>query len=226
MLDQNQIDAVVAQVQEFTADRKMFTAWDVTSNLRHAGTQVKHYEVRGTIHGMFPNPPFGSDYDRMNVDVGNGQQAWLYFPDDQDPNTYDRHANQPTTVAQDPASNGYSSTDPVPSTDPASSGDGPPAPDSTVSSVVSTNKNGRLHIKAQYLRGIGLGAGQNAVVYPAGTELHITAVSSEALAKTNARMYRIGSKQGFEIRPIVVRQITSGDTFRFVIKGGEIVVTA
>lgn len=88
----NEINDVVT---EFTNKNLMFTAWDVTVELRKKSkSRVQHYEVKKEVHEMFENGNIFS-YSRTLAHLPNvNTQPWIYHPLAADPSVY---AGMPTT---------------------------------------------------------------------------------------------------------------------------------
>lgn len=84
---------ISATVQQAVMDKvnanEMFTAFDITKQLRQTGARTYHSQVKGIVHGMFVNGEM-TGYSRDVIDLPNGQggRPFLYFPPTADPSTY------------------------------------------------------------------------------------------------------------------------------------------
>jgi bifunctional DNA-binding transcriptional regulator/antitoxin component of YhaV-PrlF toxin-antitoxin module len=79
-------------VQAFVATRKMFTAFDVTRELRARvgqGVKVPHQDVREEVHALYRRGVMGSDYQRAAQNIGgNNQTALVYHHYSDNPQAY------------------------------------------------------------------------------------------------------------------------------------------
>jgi len=90
-------------IDAWQSDVKMFTAFDVTKQLRKDGESVAHWEVRDEVRRLFAIGEFGTNYDRQLVNV-MGNSTFVYFdsttgadPDMYDPQWLNNAASTPST---------------------------------------------------------------------------------------------------------------------------------
>lgn len=79
--DDGDSDEVIA-VREIIADKIrndiMFTAFDITKELRKNGHKVRHSNIRNIVHGLFYNGDI-TGYTRTIIEV-NGERPFVYHP--------------------------------------------------------------------------------------------------------------------------------------------------
>ncbi len=83
------VDEIIDVVNDFVDDTKMFTAWDVTVELRkQSKNRIQHFEVKKEVHRIFDQGNmFG--YNRALANLPNiALQPWIYHPLNADPNMY------------------------------------------------------------------------------------------------------------------------------------------
>jgi bifunctional DNA-binding transcriptional regulator/antitoxin component of YhaV-PrlF toxin-antitoxin module len=83
------LDEVISQVKEFVQEDKMFTAWDVTCELRKKSSHaIKHFEVKRDVQKMFQDGSMPT-YNRTIADLPNvSPQPWVYHPHNADASLY------------------------------------------------------------------------------------------------------------------------------------------
>jgi len=81
------ISVVEAVVNEKVQAGEMFTAHDVTLEVRKRGHRADHNEVRDAVHAYYGRGGFGVGYTRTNISVPGGQPL-LYHRTVDDPSTY------------------------------------------------------------------------------------------------------------------------------------------
>jgi len=76
-------------VSALLAERKVFTAYDITSSIRAQSIQTpKHDDMKEVVHAMFHDGRM-SDYDRTLVHFQSAPSpCWLYHPPEVDPKNY------------------------------------------------------------------------------------------------------------------------------------------
>lgn len=72
------------QTDNFVKSNQLFTSIDVSNTIKRSGTWIKHTEVAEWLRNNFNAP----DYNKELIDVANGKQAFLYYPDTIDPLSY------------------------------------------------------------------------------------------------------------------------------------------
>lgn len=109
------IPVVEAVVDEKVQSGGMFTAHDITLEVRSRGHRAGHNEVRDAVHDYYSRGGLGVDYTRTNISVPGGQ-PFLYHRQADDPSTYGNirgggtvNVPNPATIAVPPA--GQSGTD-------------------------------------------------------------------------------------------------------------------
>jgi len=186
----NVVDAMVEA-------REMFTAFDVTSQLRQQGHQVNHRGTDGVRDFVHSNYTAGVDglipshYLRTLHDFGKGP-AFIFRPHDADINDYDPTKWQPgsktstqTTVAtvNDPVSDGK----------------------------IKTDQRGRLCIRASLIRKLGVGPGEKVVVFSSSdkTEMRISNASIVGIFPAGAKLrdLRIDGSSGLRVGPKTIECI-------------------
>lgn len=83
------LNEIVDVVNDYVRNDKMFTAWDVTMEVRkRSKDRVQHFEVKKEVHRMFDNGSMAS-HNRVLANLPNiNPQPWLYYPPTVDPSTY------------------------------------------------------------------------------------------------------------------------------------------
>jgi len=66
----------------------LFTAFDITREIRSDGTRCRHKNVRQIVHDTYNNGEMADNYIRSLIFVDSSHQAFVYHPDDVDPNVY------------------------------------------------------------------------------------------------------------------------------------------
>jgi len=83
-------DKVKDQINEWTDDKIMFTAYDVTVALRNGGERVKHSDIKTIVHDLYVQGEMDTGYSRQMVNVpGTNAQAFLYLHVISDPDEYE-----------------------------------------------------------------------------------------------------------------------------------------
>jgi len=83
----NLVPVVEAVVDEKVQAGEMFTAHDITLEVRNRGHQAGHNEVRDAVHDYYGRGGLGVAYTRTNISVPGGQPL-LYHRSVDDPSTY------------------------------------------------------------------------------------------------------------------------------------------
>ena len=106
------VNEITTVVNEFVNDNKMFTAFDVTRELRgRVKDRVQHHEVKREVHQMFTSGQvFGYNRTLANL-PGVNPQPWIYHPLAADFTTYNGNPAAVTPVAPSPVLPSISSTD-------------------------------------------------------------------------------------------------------------------
>lgn len=93
-------------VQEYVQAGTMFTAFDVTTETRKRGGNVRHNEVRDLVHEFYQQGRLGASYNRSVVDVGAPTKPFVYHRFSDNPRNY--------TSPGGPAASGGSAPPPKP----------------------------------------------------------------------------------------------------------------
>lgn len=105
------VNAVIEVVEDFIKQEKIFTAYDITTEVRkRAGEQVDyHSEIKRVVHGGFDWIRAGYQSTLITLDIPQNPQAFVYHPLGTDPMKYPL-ALQDNTDTDD---NDNGGTDPV-----------------------------------------------------------------------------------------------------------------
>jgi hypothetical protein len=79
---------VVAIIKEFVDSNRLFTAFDITKEIRKRGVIVRHSDLKKIVHQTYINNGM-PNYDRTNISIDNiSGTPFLYHPVGIDPNDY------------------------------------------------------------------------------------------------------------------------------------------
>jgi len=158
--------------KEWLAERRMFTAFEVSLEAKERGIPERHRDLKGLVHQAVSKVGSSRDYTRTLMDVGAPVQAWVYHHLQDNPYTYRPLSRagegRAAPISSAPVSGGLRS--PVPlnanAASPASANDG----------ACGTDSSGRLCIPAALLQRLDVVAGEQAIVTSDETneELRIT----------------------------------------------------
>ena len=120
-----------AVIAEFCSYGLMFTALDVSNEVKTRISGVRHREVSPAVRSLFEADAMGGDYVRSLIDVtvqaGKTVQAYLYHDQGRDPGDYDQRQREQRAAAPDSSGSSPSlSSSPSLASPPVSSA--PPAP--------------------------------------------------------------------------------------------------
>jgi hypothetical protein len=137
---------------------KMFTAWDVTVEVRkRSKDRVQHYEVKKEVHKMWDNGSIHG-YNRVLANLPNvNPQPFLYYPPSADPSTYDGKPVAPAAKVALPPPSSMSTIDPLDDDD-----DSDIAADGSV--VYKFDTTDRLCVPNKLIRELNLKAGDEVEV--------------------------------------------------------------
>jgi len=76
-------------VADFIADEKLFSAYDITKTLRSDGNDVRHFEVKDIVHGLFANYEMDTQMIRTGKRLSGGRWTLVYHLNWQDVSNYD-----------------------------------------------------------------------------------------------------------------------------------------
>jgi hypothetical protein len=144
MCDSMTVSAVLEVVNDFVKQEKMFTAYDVTKEVRKkAGEQVDyHREIRRVVHGGFDWIQAGYQSTSILLNVPGNPRVLLYHPLGTDPNDFHLALQDDTDDDLDSDVLDGDNTD---STQVAQ------APKSSVSKICKVTSEGRLNIPKKVL---------------------------------------------------------------------------
>jgi hypothetical protein len=89
MCDSRTILMIEEVVEEKVRAGEMFTAFDISLEVKERGGHDRHRHMKKFVHDYHCRGLMGGDYDRTLMSIpGAKAQAWLYHPKSADPNTY------------------------------------------------------------------------------------------------------------------------------------------
>lgn len=159
------VDLINDVVSEFVSDGKMFTAHNVTAEVRRrTKDRVQHDEVKRDVHGMFNSGEMFSYNRSLACLPGVNPQPWVYHPLSADVSLYN---GQPTgSVASNLAAT-ISQLAPV-----------AVAPSPKTDEVFKLDTTRRLCVPAKLVRQAGFNAGHNVVVVKNPNDLELILTNS------------------------------------------------
>jgi hypothetical protein len=159
MCDQANAQIIQDIMYEWTAQKRMFTAWNVTQEGKVRGTTESHSHLKSAIHSMW-NIMASMGYDRSLINTPTGD-AWLYHPVGADISAYTDQFASTNDVGTVGASN---------VTSPANN-----QPDQDVNGdrIATVDSDGRLNIFGDLLQKAGLDSKQAAYVCGCGNRICI-----------------------------------------------------
>ena len=86
-------------IVDFTNEERIFSAYDVTKKLRACGHDVRHFEVKGVVHGLYTNFEMDNQMIRTGIRLNSGRWTLVYHMNWQDVANYD--PNDVAEVAKD-----------------------------------------------------------------------------------------------------------------------------
>lgn len=118
-------------IERFTQNGFMFTALDVSNEVKQQLSGVRHRDVAPLVREMFDDDVMGDAYTRTLIDVMAGgskkAEAFLYYDEEDDPEDYDGSLREQT--AAPPSSSSSQGSSPAAAAPPVSSpADGNSAP--------------------------------------------------------------------------------------------------
>ena len=149
-------------VNEYTKDEKMFTAFDVTKEVRvRTKDRVFHDEVKKEVHKMFHNGALPG-YNRSLANLANANpQPWVYHPQSVDVSKYNGSPVNDTSTVADPGTTPISSIS-------SFAGSGTNDNDDKVYKLDTTD---RLCVPNKLVRQLSLKTGDTIYVYYANVKL-------------------------------------------------------
>ena len=97
MITSNQVSDVV---DSMVAKKEPFTAFDITTQLRNNGKNVRHDEVKNIVHDCYNRGTMTIDYDRTSIDLVTNQRCYLYHPKTFNPQDFHAAKKAGTVVPQ------------------------------------------------------------------------------------------------------------------------------
>jgi len=222
-----EIDEVVG---EWTGDRKLFTAFEVSIEAKSRGVNERHRNMKDHVHGAIARIGSSHSYTRTLMDVGAQVQAWVYHHTSDNPYTYrplDRgntrqRAAAPATAAPSPnAAPVYQGLrNPVPLTAGAGS------PRNNNDGVCGTDSQGRVTITSAMLTRMDIEAGETAIVVcdAANKEIRITrpTIFDDNDPDTN---YSVEPDGSIRIAPDALNQAAIGGMQSYKVSGDSDCIT-
>ena len=258
-VDQTTMTMIEETVDGFVGQGRMFTAYEVSLavNERRKGQSlpwVRHSEMGGDVHAYMSTYLNGT-YQRVQMDVGAPQKAFVYYPQGADPTTYvpmkrfDGAQAPAPQLAPDPSlqnilqSLANANGAPVTATTLAgSSVTVPPMPSIMMGMVASTapatngidtkdpDKFGRVNVPAVLVREAGLKPGDKAFVYEGNHQNKpCLVVSQHATSPSGSPVteYTVESHYTVKLRPGVIERAGLGKgPYEFSGSSNQIRVTA
>lgn len=136
-----------AVLEDFVEQGFMFTALDVSNEVKARLDNVRHREISPLVRELFDKGALGGAYTRTLIDVlagGHTVQAYLYYDEDDDPEDYDGSLREQKAR---PPTQRDSSPPPLAS----------PRPDLDADRLMlSRERDGSVEIPAGYLRRAGI----------------------------------------------------------------------
>lgn len=181
-------------VNEKTQAGEMFTAFDITTEIRNRSHRVKHDEVRDLVHDYYTRGGLGIDYTRTTISVASNNQQqfvhpWLYHRLVDNPLNYQQNklpaifkntqANNPPVVQQQNQpitipSNLLSSNSSNSSNSPILNKKSCRANPAGLCKARNVDARGTLSVPANVLKKIGFQAGQKVYAVAVGNGVSIT----------------------------------------------------
>lgn len=170
MLTDAQRQKIEEVLNDMIDEREMFTAFDITTQVRNAGIHVYHSDVRVWLDKEFNEvlSIFADDYERNSRLVSNNVYAFVYHPDTKNVDDYDKDRWQSTTAV---------STDATDDTDCITKDD------SASDDVCIVDGRNRLCVPAANIRRLGVKAGGRVCVYPVSTGQEVVVVAEASLTE-------------------------------------------
>lgn len=175
MCDSVTMSHIVDVVGKFVDEQRMFTAYDVTCEIREIvgrGTNISHKEVKNDIHKEMAQHLDG-DWQKTLQDVGAPVSAFIYYHFMSDPTTYEPRSRggSPPPVSTAPSTTQAASAV-------SSDGDSDDSGTTTVGSsdAFAVDGRSRLLIPTNFMQHLGVESGDEVKVYK---ELDYILVSKE-----------------------------------------------
>lgn len=87
-------------IDNFVANNRMFTAYDVTMEARKLNYFAKHDEANAIVKEMFSETKFGNNYERSIITLENDTQPYVYHPENSNPLNYPSSKIKPSLNSQ------------------------------------------------------------------------------------------------------------------------------
>ena len=154
-LDESVLDKIDDVVEEWIAADKMFSAFEVSLEVRKRGIQERHRNMKESVHASISEHGDGK-YTRTLMDVGAPVHAWVYHALTANPYTYQglpRNDGPARTRAVTPRAAAIRNPTPL-SANAA-------APATATDGAYGTNADGQVTVPASLLSKIQVGPGQS-----------------------------------------------------------------
>lgn len=96
------IKVIETVISEKTNANEMFTAHDITLEVRNRGHRVSHSNVRDIVHDNYQRGNMGVAYTRTPITVPSGETPFLYHRSADDPSAYSNIRNDNTQQSSAP----------------------------------------------------------------------------------------------------------------------------
>ena len=200
-------DKMEVTVRQFLDQGRAFTGFDVTKATREregiAPNDMRHSDCRGAVHEMVVLSDacdFGHDtngttvkWKKTQTDVGNGQWAFLYYPETFDPKSYQpqptrpRHPSTPSAPASQTMAVPSVASSPAPTPAAATPSD---SGGMNADGTFNTDYRNRLLVRTKFCQHLGLKDGDSiyAVADPTKQVIQLYADPSKAPSTNGATM--------------------------------------
>lgn len=220
-ISQSIVNQVEAVIDSFTQRRAMFTAFDVTSELRKQNVPnlPKHYELKDAVHDMFNSNRMNRDYIRTQRHVAgpNLPSAFVYHPYDEDAANYvsPNYTNVSGAVVTPVVS--------TPTVSPVSNGSRISNRNTNVrAGTVVADARGRVHVPKKFLASIGLDSNDEAYVQRNGNIINIF-----KRAQPNAANVKRMAVDCYTNMKVAVGADNAGKVYTFTVNGraGQVTIS-
>src|SRR5262252_3992392 len=104
MVDAALQSVIESVVNDKVQDGEMFTAYDVTKEVRNRGHRERHDNIKQVVHDYYGRGLMGPDYTRTLIPIaGAPMPAFLYHRHTDDPTTFNPHSKPRPAANSNPA---------------------------------------------------------------------------------------------------------------------------
>jgi hypothetical protein len=183
---------VEGQIKQFINQKRMFTAFDITKELRKADPDVKHYIVREAVTDIFTNDDTLGDYTRDLIDIPGKGQAYVYHLPEDDAQTYfNKQANPKFKINFTKSVNTWPKN------------------------LKPCVRDGRINIPIKMLKMVGIEANDQAVVFVDNNTLVVEKLTTQAIPADPSTVYKVFDSGSLQISRGMSKHLTNsvGDEF-------------